>query len=243
MGRDFYDGPDSRTFVHGSTHTWEPLTYLGKGLNAYPWNRSEDGRIWTFKLKDGVRFHDGTALTANNAKASILRIASQPRYDPTGVYRHLDHVDVKGRLFLFFHLKEPAPIFPISWPTIPAQSFIQRISGPMAGLTGTGPFFISKIRPGDRIELNRFDGYYGDKPSFSRVVFRTLPDAQARIMTPFAGDIDAVADVGTTLPQKVAMLKLLNRLKNETSLSLLFISHNHNTFRVLCDRLLVLEKG
>ena len=87
VGRDFLDGPDSRAYVHGSTHAWEALTYLDNHLKPVPWlaerwEARDRGKTWVFYLRPGVKFHNGALLTADLAKASVQRIASHPRYDP-----------------------------------------------------------------------------------------------------------------------------------------------------------------
>ncbi len=71
LGRDFHYGPEDRTFLHGSTNVWESLTYLDENLQAVPelaesFSSSEDGTVWTFKIREGVLFHDGEELNATS---------------------------------------------------------------------------------------------------------------------------------------------------------------------------------
>ena len=235
VGRDFYDGPDSRTFLHGSTNTWEALTYLGEGLVARPWlaeswESSEDAATWTFRLKKGVRFHDGTKLTALLAKASIDRIAAHARYDATGIYKNLDTLEARGKYELVFHLKAPSPGFAnlvayYASPILHPKTFVE--NGRLSGLVATGPFHVEEVKPGDRIVLKAFDGYWGNKPSYQTVVFRTLLDAQSRAMALMAGEVDAVADVGAILPQQIKAIQkepgiTLKQVEVATSHYLLF---------------------
>jgi len=215
VGRDFLDGPASRTYMHGSTHTWEALTYLDEHLNACPWLakswESMDGnRTWIFHLRENVRFHDKTPLTADLARQSILRIASSPRYDPSGVFKDLDCLEVRGDLDLIFYLKAPCPTFAnrISYyqsPVLHPKDF--EPDGRLKTVTGTGPFYLKQAMPGDRVVLTAFDGYWGEKPHFRQVIFRDLADAQTRAMALMAHEVDAVADVGAILPQQVDTLK------------------------------------
>lgn len=215
VGRDFYDGPDSRTYLHGSTHTWEALTYLGEGLKARPWlaeswHSLDGGRVWVFKLREGVRFHDGSVLTASLAKASIERIASRPKYDGAGMYRDLVRLEARGRLELVFHLTEPSPAFPnviayYSSPIIHPKVFDE--NGRLSGLTATGPFRIDEVKEGDRIILKAFSDYWGPKPAYHRVIFRTLLNAQIRAMALITGEVDAIADVGGILPQQAEEIR------------------------------------
>jgi peptide/nickel transport system substrate-binding protein len=215
VGRDFFDGPDSRAFLHGSTHTWEGLTYLDSHLKAQPWlaedwHSLDDCRTWVFRLRDNVRFHDGTKLTAGHARTAILRIAGSPKYDPSGVYRDLEKLEVSGPLELRFHFSRPFPAFAnavsyYSSPILHPAGFDE--NGRITALHGTGPFYPEEIQAGDRIVLQAFPGYWGDKPHAGRVIFRTLLDAQTRAMALLSGEIDAVADVGAILPQQTHMFQ------------------------------------
>ncbi|WP_022664564.1 ABC transporter substrate-binding protein [Desulfospira joergensenii] len=220
VGRDFLDGPASRTYLHGSTHTWEALTYLDENLNACPWlarswEIQDQARTWIFHLRENVRFHDNTPLTADLAKQSILRIASSPRYDPSGVFKDLETLEARGELDLVFHLKKPCPVFAnrVSYyqsPVLHPRDF--EPDGRLKSVTGTGPFYLKQAVPGDRIILEAFEGYWGIKPHFTRVVFRNLADAQTRAMALMAREVDAVADVGAILPQQVETLKHVSGL-------------------------------
>ncbi len=172
VGRDFFDGPDSRAFLHGSTHTWEGLTYLDSHLTARPWlaeswHSLDDCRTWVFRLRKDVMFHDGTKLTAGHAKTAILRIARNPRYDPAGVYRNLETLEASGPLELRFHFSKPFPAFPnavsyYSSPVLHPKGFDE--NGRIIELIATGPFYPETIRAGDRIVLNVFPGYWGAPP-------------------------------------------------------------------------------
>jgi peptide/nickel transport system substrate-binding protein len=215
VGRDFFDGPDSRAYLHGSTHTWEGLTYLDSHLTARPWlaenwHSLDDCRTWVFQLRKDVYFHDGTRMTAGHAKTAILRIARNPKYDPAGVYRHLEGLAASGPLELKFHFSKPFPAFAnavsyYSSPILHPAGFDK--DGRITKLTGTGPYYPEQINAGDRIVLRAFPEYWGPKPHFDRVIFRTLLDAQTRAMALLSGEIDAVADVGAILPQQAEMFQ------------------------------------
>lgn len=76
LGRDLYYGPDTWYFLHGSLGVWEPLVILDNDMIAQPvlataWEPSEEGKAWTFRLREGVTFHDGTPF---NADAVLLNI-------------------------------------------------------------------------------------------------------------------------------------------------------------------------
>jgi peptide/nickel transport system substrate-binding protein len=215
VGRDLYDGPDSRTYVHGSTNTWEALTYLGPDLRAQPWLaeswRSQDrGRTWIFRLREGVRFHNGAPLTSKEAAASIKRLMASPKYDPSGIFRDVVSLEAMGERELMFRLSQPTPAFAnlvayYASPIIYPSCF--DMDGHLKSLIGTGPFMVKKIIRGQSIELEAFSGYWGSSPHYQRVKFVFVPDAQTRLMALMAGEIDAVADVGAILPEQAADLE------------------------------------
>lgn len=215
IGRDLYYGPDDRTYLHGSTHTWEGLTYLGGDLRPRPWlaqswSSSDQGRVWDFFLRPGVRFHDGTPFTAADAEFCIERLRRNPKYDPVNSYRDLIKVEAVGPLHLRFTLSKPCPFFPAlvaqyNSPMI-KPSAVDR-DGHITKLVATGPYRLKEVLPGYEIRLEAFPDYWGSKPAYRRVTFRSLLDAQTRIMALIAGDVDAVADVGAILPEQVSDLR------------------------------------
>lgn len=214
VGRDFYDGSDSRSFLHGSTNTWEGLTYLDQNLKAIPciaesWNSSDDAKRWTFYIRENVHFHDGTVLTNRDVVSSIQRIISNPRYDIAGNYRSVVSLETQGERSVVFVLKEPIPYFPnltayYSSPVIKPSSI--ESDGTIKSFIATGPYKPVKIARGDRIELEAFDRYWGKKPLYSNVIFKTVPDAQSRLMALISKEIDAVADVGAILPEQASLI-------------------------------------
>lgn len=235
VGRDFFDGPDSRSYLHGSTNTWEALTYLDRDLRPVPWLaqswRAEDGgRTWVFRLRPGVLFHDGSPLTAGEAAFCLRRIAGNAKYDPSGSFRHLLAVEATGELELTCRLSQPAPDFPAlvayyGSPVLKPQGMDS--SGRITHLLATGPFRLESVTPGHEVRLAAWEGYWGGVPAYQRVVFRLLSDAQTRGMALMAGDLDAVADVGAILPEqepeiKAALGVILKRKEVATTHYLLF---------------------
>jgi len=215
VGRDLNDGPDSRSFVHGMTHSWEALTILDANLRARPWLaeswRSEDDtRTWVFTLREGVLFHDNTPMTAADAVAAIERIRSRPKLDPSGVYRNLVSLAARGDHELVMRFSRPTPAAPnmvayYSSPILKPSTFTA--DGRLSDLIGTGPFRLVRALPGETVELEAFPDYWGLRPAYRRVVFRTVLDAQTRLLALLAGELDAVADVGAILPDQVGTIE------------------------------------
>lgn len=215
VGRDFYNGPEGQIYVHGSTNTWEGLTYLDNRFIARPWlatswKSPDNGKTWEFVLRKGVRFHDGSLLTAGRAADCLNRLRHNPRNDPNHILSQVESLTARGTDRLVFRLKRIIPYFPkaISYYGSPVLA-PETISGNgrMSGLTGTGPYRLGRVRPGESLEIVAFDNYWGGRPAYDRVVFRTIIDADSRLMALAAGQIDAIADFGGILPHQLPALR------------------------------------
>lgn len=181
---------------------------LRPGLAA-SWDISADGLEYTFHIRRGVRFHDGTPLNAQAVEYNIRRMwdKNSPQYSvkaagqTTFVWKFLDTVQTIDDYTLKVHLKQPFSEF--------LRMLAQGGSGSTAIISptalktygddiadhpvGTGPFkFKERIR-GERIDLVRNDDYWGTVPSIDGVVFRPLPDPSARTAALRSGDVDMIA--------------------------------------------------
>lgn len=249
VGRDFYEGSDSRTFLHGSTNTWEGLTYLDRNLEAVPWlaeswHSADEDKEWTFHLRPGVKFHDGTAVDAEEVAASIHRIRSNRKYDPTGTYEPVTAVTALDKTRVVFHLEAPVPHFPklvayYSSPVIQPDGFDD--AGRIQTLIATGPYRLDRVIPGGEIRLTANKHYWGPKPIYDEVVFKQISDSQTRMMALIAGEIDAIADVGGILPQQMEILSRDPRIQLEkvetATIHMLLFNHRDSLFSESENRL------
>jgi peptide/nickel transport system substrate-binding protein len=217
VGRDFYEGPDSRTYLHGSTNTWEALTYLDENLRARPWlaeswQSTDNDRTWIFYLRRDVRFHDGTPMTAFDVASNLERMRRHSRCDPSGVFRNVISIEVRGECEVTIQLKASSPAFAnhlayYSSPVLKPSTFDGE--GRISRLVATGPYRLDRIQRGQSVELSPFIDYWQGRPVFQKVIFKTILDAQARTMALAAGEIDAIADVGGILPEQAAEIAAL----------------------------------
>ncbi len=200
-----------------STHIFEPLTLtdahgrLIPGL-AVSW-RATDPLTWEFKLRPGVKFHDGSDLTADDVVFSIERpktlqgspasFASfvRPIVEVVAVDKstvriktQVPHVLVPYDLNSIFIVSKKA--------TTAAGSSADFDSGRSA--IGTGPYKLVSFKRGDRVELTRNDSYWGNKPVWDQVTFRMLSNDAARIAALLSGDVDAIENVPTADVAKLA---------------------------------------
>ncbi len=167
---------------------------------AESWEASVDGRTWTFRLRRGVRFHDGTPCDAEAVRGSFLRAMAPDTPNPhPEYYADIAAVEAVDAHTVRFRLKEPVPYFP----AILAQADSAIVpTAPRTGEplgehpVGTGPFRFVEWRPGDRIVLERNPDYYVPGiPRVDRVSFRFIPDDAARALALQAGDVDIAVDI------------------------------------------------
>ncbi len=185
---------------------------------AVSWTQS-DPLTYDFSLRDGVHFHDGTLLTAQDVKFTIDRVLTgkiggqtNPRRDLLGP---MERVDITGPLAVRFVLSKPWPLLPAMLPfqEIVSKAFVEKVGdqGVVTQENGTGPFKLASWRHGNSIVMKRFDGYYGGSPDIppvgparvARLVYRIMPDNSARVAALLAGDVDVINNLPVTSMRQV----------------------------------------
>ncbi|QSZ26784.1 ABC transporter substrate-binding protein [Aceticella autotrophica] len=223
IGRDFYDGPDSSDFVHGSTNVWESLTYLNEKLEPKPqlaekFLPDNTNKVWTFTIRSGIKFHDGSLLNAETVVKNVKRFKEHPKLDDYGTFLNLEKIEAVNDNEVRFIFKKPEPAFPakvayFGCPIFSTQSFDSE--GKIVHPYGTGPFKFEDYKKGEKITVTRNDNYWGGKVKLSKVTFKIIPDPTTRLSALQTGEIQAIADVGGVLPEQA------NIIKNNSNLVLL----------------------
>ncbi|CQR70163.1 Nickel-binding periplasmic protein precursor [Sporomusa ovata DSM 2662] len=160
---------------------------------AERWEMTPDGKTWTFYLRKGVAFHDGTPLTAQIVKQNMDRLR-------TGMWRSFlpDIADVQATddLTVVFHLKSPSFIF-ASDLTVPSYSIVSPtaldVNGKVVKAIGTGPYILEFWQKDQDFVLKRNDNYWGQAPKNEKLVFKVISDPDARAMALEAGMVDFIS--------------------------------------------------
>jgi len=194
----------------------EPGGRIKPGL-AESW-RAVDETTWEFRLRKGVRFHDGSIFTAADVVFSLDRIPNVPNSpSPFTTYtKQVTETIVVDPWTL--RLKSAAP-----YPQMPTDMSTVMIVSSKAAATattddfntgkaavGTGPFKFVRWRKGDRIELARNDDYWGPVAPWERVTFRIITSDPTRVASLLAGEVGAIENVPTTDLAKLASNKELS---------------------------------
>lgn len=175
---------------------------LKPGL-AESW-RAIDGTTWEFKLRRGVKFHDGADFTADDVAATIERIPNVPNSpSPFTTYtKPLGQMTVVDPHTIQFKTAAPAPLLPtdISNVFIVSRRQVKAATEDFnsgKAMNGTGPFKFAGWTRGDRINLVRNDGYWGPKPAWNKVTLKLITNDPSRVAALLSGDIQAMEVVPT----------------------------------------------
>jgi len=167
---------------------------------ARSWDVSPDGKVYTFHLQKGVKFHNGEPFNARVAKWNLERAAAEGTVNPhPEFFRVIRSIETPDDNTLRVTLKNVDALFLIHMAEgdasmLPMKAYKTAKSHPI----GTGPFrFVRWVR-GDRVELERFKGYWNPQlPYLDRVTFRFISDANSQVAALRAGDIDVIGWIGS----------------------------------------------
>jgi peptide/nickel transport system substrate-binding protein len=164
---------------------------------AAKWDVSRDGLTYTFTLRPGVKFHDGTPFNAAAVKFTIERLLDPKVRNPNRyLFSGIKSADVVNDLTLRVTLSQPSPLLLANLGTTTAamlspaavQRAGDRFSVAPTG-AGTGPYMFKEWRRGESILVERNPNYWGKKPLFDEVLFLVVPDAGTRLTQLLAGDV------------------------------------------------------
>ena len=184
---------------------------------AESWEVSKDGKTYTFKLRKGVKFHNGTELGADDLKFAV-DYTLNPKNGAYGFedLSAVDRAEAVDKYTLRFHLKRHDALFLIrlsdiqSFSAIPKESIAEGARKPTTYPPGTGPFKFVEWQPGQRIVFERFDEYWGSKANVDRVILREIADATVRFTALQAGDVDMIERTPYEWVQQVIEGKVRN---------------------------------
>jgi peptide/nickel transport system substrate-binding protein len=218
-GPESIDPHYTATGTHAETlkHVFDTLVWSGDKLQLEPrlaesWTQT-DPTTWEFKLRKGVKFHDGSDFTAEDVAASIKRMQILSGPNPTRIYvRRVKDTKVVDAHTIHVLTDGPAPTLPYDF----IRLFITSAKATQ-GLTpenaneafnsgkaaiGTGPYRFVSWTPREQFTMERFDQWWGGKQPWQRVVRREIPNDAARVAQLRAGQVDMIvrvpaADVAT----------------------------------------------
>jgi ABC-type transport system substrate-binding protein len=173
---------------------------------------SDDKLTWTFKLKHGAKFHDGTPVDAEAVKYMIERMRSKGGSQRV-LFQAISEIRTEGDDTLMLTTKKPFP------------SLRQSLAHPNAGIlspkadkelgdrygvepVSCGPYKFKEWTRGSRIVLTRNDGYYWPKPEFDELVFQFVPDVSTRLFMMLRKEADVALRLGPSEAKQLEAAKV-----------------------------------
>lgn len=213
------------------SNVFEGLTRFGPDGSVNPglaesWEISPDGKTYTFKLHSGVKFHDGTDMTADDVKFSLDRArADDSANAQKALFAGIESVEVVDPLTVKVSLSAPngSFLFNMAWgdAVIVAPETIADIK---TNPVGTGAFKFSNWVQGDRIDLERNADYWGTPAKLDKATFKFISDPTAAFAAVMAEDVNAF--VGFPAPENLPQFEadprfqvLVGNTEGETILS------------------------
>ncbi|MEX0344006.1 MAG: ABC transporter substrate-binding protein [Rhizobiaceae bacterium] len=190
-------------------NVFEGLTRIGPDGSVQPalaesWTVSDDGKVYTFKLRSGAKFHDGTDLDAGDVKFSLDRARAEDSTNAQKpLFAQIDNVEA-GDGTVTVTLKQPQGsfLYNMGWGDaviVAPESADNNKANPV----GTGPFKFDNWAKGSSITIVKNPDYWGDAVALDKATFRIIPDAAAAVPALLSGDVHAFANMpaGDALPQ------------------------------------------
>lgn len=190
---------------------------------AASWEISPDGKIYTFYLRKGVKFSDGTPFNADAVKFSLERWRQKPEHSSITASKALEQIEVVDSYTIKLHynvcyypilteLTYPRPVRIMSPSAVtpagdPNGKFIKPI--------GTGPWMVESYTKDQQAVFVINPNYWGEKPKLSKIVLKVIPDPQTRVLALKSGEVDLAGGQMSNIP-----LESLQSLTKDSKLEL-----------------------
>jgi peptide/nickel transport system substrate-binding protein len=209
---------------------------------ATAWEVSDDELRWTFELREGVTFHDGSAFTAEDVKATFERILAEGSGSPwKAEFSSISRIEVAGPHRVVFHLDRPyAPLgasIASGWGAILPSDLIRTGHDFASQPVGTGPFRVADWVRDNRIVLDAYRDYWMEGvPRVDRVNFNIVTEPSVQVQGLIGGDLHVI---DTVLPGDVEVIRGAEDARLHRQLTALVLVMAMNTNREPLDDLRV----
>ncbi len=193
---------------------------------ASEYSVSEDGLTYSFILRDGVKFHNGKGVTAEDVKYSIEKSAGMTGNESLiDGFSNIKEVNIVYDNEVQIVLNEPDIDFPAFIANTNACIIPKDNANPATDPIGTGPYMYVSRSPQENIILKKFDGYWGTPANIENVTLKVIPNADSIVMNLNGGAVDMFARV--TAAQTKQLDKRFNVLEGEMNLvQAVYLNHD-----------------
>jgi peptide/nickel transport system substrate-binding protein len=211
---EYSDGIIAMSNIYETLTRYNPTTHTIEPLLATSWSHSANGLTWTFHLRQGVHFHTGRLMTAQAAKAAILRTIKLGQ-GAAYVWSAVKTIDTPSTSTLVFHLSYPTPLDLEASADYSAYIYDTQAAGTGASSAalgkwfntphdaGTGPYTVQTWNKGQELEviLKAFPGYWGgwSGPHYKKLVFRVVTQDSTSAQLLRSGQVTFVEQVSPSV--------------------------------------------
>lgn len=190
-----------------TTNVYDTLVRMDSSFASQPclaesWSISDDGLEYTFKIRQGVKFHDGSELTVDDVVYSVERGIGCAKSPPS--YSNVDHVEAVGDNSVKIVLKTPSNItlarLALPFAPIVSKAYVEKVGEETMGREpmGTGPFKFVSWTVGEKVIIEANEAYWDGAPSLKKIELVVIADTSAALLNLESGDIDAYCDIATS---------------------------------------------
>ena len=182
---------------------------------AESWQVSDDGLVYEFTLRNGIKFHNGEPVTAEDVKFSYDRYRGASNKE---LKDHVAAVEILDPHRIAFKLKRPWPDFMTFYTSatganwIVPKKYVEQVGdeGFKKAPIGAGPYKFVSFKPGLELIFEAFDGYWRKTPNVKRLVFRVIPDESTRLAALERGEVDIAYSIRGELAEELQRTKGLS---------------------------------
>ena len=179
---------------------YEPLVRYGSNGDIQPslaesWEISDDGLTWTFNLRQGVTFHDGTPFNAETVKWNMERWVGSDRHNWLPTTTRISNIETPDQSTVVLTLSGPY------YPAIQDLMLVRPVrflspsgidnAGEFANPVGTGPWKVEALSD-TRAHLVRNEAYWGEKPQLDEIIIEVILDGQTRMAALLSDEVDVI---------------------------------------------------
>jgi peptide/nickel transport system substrate-binding protein len=181
--------------IHDALVRPYPGQKMGPSL-AESWTESPDGKTYEFRLRPGLKFHNGDPITTEDVKFSFERYKGA---SAALLHDRVAEVEIVDPRVVRFHLKEPWPDFMTFYGTTASaagivlpKNYLTQVGddGFRKHPVGAGPYKFVRHKPGVEVELEAFPGYWRRVPNVKTLIMRSVPEATTRAVMVKTGEAD-----------------------------------------------------
>ena len=175
---------------------------------AESWSAAEDSLTYDFVIRQGVKFHNGDPVTAEDVKFSFERYRGAAH---TLLQERVAAIETPDPAHVRFKLKQPWPDFLTFYSSasgagwIVPKKYVEKVGddGFKKAPVGAGPYKFVSFTPGVELVMEAFEGYWRKTPSVKRLVFRSIPDESTRLAALKRGEVDIAYSIRGELAEEL----------------------------------------